>query len=280
MDASLQAQLDSISKLREVSTPNPNIEKAAVRNMADNTVTKSNALSRAYYKYSLNEKRIMEAIISRIHPMRSDNELQHIEISAKDFSNTYKMNKQSAYKALSRSVNGLQTKLISSLDDDNYPINDSLVIRAKYMADKEAIVCTLNPLLVPHLIGMTGLFNSYLLANAADFKSSYTWRMYELLISRKFDKKITGGRLAGDFNIDTAILRKTLGVPDTYNQGRLKRSVLEYVTIELLEKADIILGLEPIKTSRTITSYKVTFVENENLGIFSNQEVPPHKKSA
>lgn len=279
MDASLQAQLDSISRIREASSVNTNVVKAATRNLIDNTVTKSNALSRAYYRYSLNEKRIMEAIISRIHPMRNDNDLQHIELSADDFAKAYKMEKKSAYKALKRSTNGLQTKLISSTEG-KYPIDDSLVIRAKYMEDKGAIVCTLNPLLVPHLMNMTGLFNSYLLANAANFKSSYTWRIYELLISKKFSKEKTGGRFGGSFNIDTSDLRKTLGVPDTYNQGRFKRSVLEYVTLELLEKANIILSLEPVKTSRTITSYKVTFVENENLSIFSDKEAAQLKKTA
>lgn len=271
MDASLQSQLDSITRIREASSSNTNVVKAATRDLTDNTVTKSNALSRAYYRYSLNEKRIMEAIISRIHPMRNDNELQHIELSASDFAKAYKIEKQSAYRALKRSTNGLQTKLISSTEG-KYPIDDSLVIRAKYMEDKGAIVCTLNPLLVPHLMNMSGLFNSYLLANAADFKSSYTWRFYELLISKKFSKEKTGGRFGGSFERDIQSLRNSLGVPKSYNQGRFKRSVLEYVQVELLEKANIVLSLEPVKTSRTITSYIITFVENENLGLFSNKE--------
>lgn len=280
MDAFLQAQIDSISQIREASSPNTNVTKAPDRNITKNTVTKSNALARAYYRYSLNEKRIMEAIISRIHPLRSDNELQHIELSAKDFAKAYKITVASAYKAMSRSTNGLQTKLITT-NEGKHKINDSLVIRAIYMADKEAIVCVMNPLLVPHLVSMTGLFNSYLLANAADFKSSYTWRMYELIVSKKFSKKLTQGRFAGSFEIETIELRKILGVPDTYNQGRFKRSVLEYVTIELLDKANLILSLAPVKTSRTITSYNVTFVENENMGIFANeQEVEPQRKSA
>lgn len=264
MDKSLQAQLDRISKIRNDSIPNVNVVKSSGRDLKKNTVTKSNDLSRAYYRYSLNEKRVMEAIISRLHPMRSDNELQDIELSASDFAKAYGIDRQSAYKALSRSAYGLQTKLISSMKGDR-PINHSLVITSEYAADIGAIIFTIHPKLVPHLIGMKGNFNSYLLASAADFKSSYTWRFYELLISRTLPKRKTGGVFGGEFSIDTAELRKILGVPDTYNQGRFKKSVLEYVTKELFEKADIIMQINPIKTSRTITSYNIVFVENDQL---------------
>ena len=262
MDKALQAKIDAISKIRKRSASNTNVVKAEGRNMTKNTVTKSNDLSRAYYRYSLNEKRVMEALISRLHPMRSDNELQDIELSATDFGKAYGIDRQSAYKALSRSAYGLQTKLISSMKGDR-PINHSLVITAEYAADIGAIIFTIHPKLVPHLIGMKGNFNSYLLANAADFKSSYTWRFYELLISHTHPKSKTGGLFGGDFNVETVELRKILGVPDTYNQGRFKKSILEYITNELLLKANIIVQLSPIKTSRTITSYNIVFVEND-----------------
>lgn len=258
--AKIQKQL-AAKKTKEKKASNPNAE-AVGRCLANNTVTRSHSLSRAYYRFTIGEKRIMEALVSRLHPMRNDNELQDIELSATDYAKTYSVAKNHAYGDLATAAKGLMGKIITS-NEPPYIVDTTLMIQSKYHENEGRIVCTLNPLIVPQLIGIRGKFNSYPLVRALDFKSSYTWRMYELLVSWAQPKKDVGGVFCGWFEVETTELRKMLGVPDSYNQGRFTKAVIEHVINELNQKADIRLKLEPKKTSRRITSYRVTFAENE-----------------
>lgn len=262
MMVSMDAQLARIQKQLEAKAVNANKEQSETRELTDNTVTKSHALSRAYYRFSIVEKRVMEALISRLHPMRSDNELQDIELTVVDYSKTYGSDLKNSYDDLVRAADGLTDKVIKTTQGNDI-VKNPLMVEARYKKSDGVIVCTLNPRIVPHLIGLREKFSSYPLGNAVSFKSSYTWRFYEILVSWAQPKASTGGVFCGWFEVETKELRKMLGVPDSYNYGRFRKSVLERVIDELFQKANIILKLEPKKTSRRITSYKVSFIEND-----------------
>lgn len=262
MTVSMDAQLARIQKQLEAKAVNANKEQSETRELTDNTVTKSHALSRAYYRFSIVEKRVMEALISRLHPMRSDNELQDIELTVVDYSKTYGSDLRNSYDDLVRAADGLTDKVIKTTQGNDI-VKNPLMVEARYKKSDGVIVCTLNPRIVPHLIGLREKFSSYPLENAVSFKSSYTWRFYEILVSWAQPKASTGGVFCGWFEVETKELRKMLGVPDSYNYGRFRKSVLERVIDELFQKANVILKLEPKKTSRRITSYKVSFIEND-----------------
>lgn len=264
MAVSMDAQLALIQKRIEAKVANKNKADQDTRSLTDNSVTKSNALSRAYYRFSIGEKRVMEALISRLHPMRSDNDLQNIELTAVEYSKAYGVALNHSYKELSDAVDGLFTKVIITVDGRDL-VKNSLMSQARYKKHEGRIVCTLDPRIVPQLIGLREKFSSYPLAKAVNFKSSYTWRFYEILVSWAQPKADTDGRFCGWFDVRTDELRRMLGVPDSYNYGRFRKSVLEHVTNELFQKANIILAMEPKKTSRKITSYSVKFMESDQL---------------
>ena len=264
IDKSIVDKLAAIAKSVQAKSVNTNIEQSEKRSLTENTVTKSNALSRAFYRFSLSEKRIMESLIGRLHPMRSDNDTQDISLSAADFSKAYGVDKASSYRDLTAAAQGLMRKVITTTDK-GYPVENSLMSQAQYMKDEGRIVCTLDSKIVPHLIQMRESFNSYPLAKAADFRSSYTWRFYEILVSWAQPKNESGGRLCGWFQEDVKTLRKMLGVPDSYGYGQFKKTVLDRVIAELYDKANIILKLEIQKTGRKITSFNITFMENDQL---------------
>mgnify|MGYP000247618237 CR=1 FL=1 len=264
IDKSIADKLEAIAKSVQAKNANANIEQTETRSLTDNTVTKSNALSRAYYRFSLSEKRIMESLISRLHPMRSDNDIQDISLSAADFSKAYGLDKASSYRDLSTAAHGLMRKVITTTDK-GYPVENSLMSQAQYMKDEGRIVCTLDSKIVPHLIQMRERFNSYPLAKAANFRSGYTWRFYEILVSWAQPKSEADSRFYGWFQEDIKTLRKMLGVPDSYGYGQFKKTVLDRVIEELYNKANITLKLETQKTGRKITSFNITFMENDQL---------------
>jgi len=260
----MDAQLAKIQKRIEAKQANKNKAEAGTRDLTDNSVTKSNALSRAYYRLTISEKRVMEALISRLHPIRSDNQLQDIELTAVDYAKAYDLDPSNSYSELSSAADGLITKIIQTTQGDDL-IKNPLMVEARYKEYEGRIVCTLNPRIVPHLIGLRDRFSSYPLAKAVNFKSSYTWRFYEILVSWAQPKAETEGRFMGWFEVETIELRKMLGVPDSYKHGIFNKRVLEHVTAELYEKSNIILKLKPKKTSRKITSYSITFMESDQL---------------
>jgi plasmid replication initiation protein len=227
--------------------------------ITDNSVTKSNALSRAYYRFGLTEKRCMEALISKLNPLRSDN-IQDIELRAMDYAKVYGVSEKNAYEQLSSAVDTLLNHVITVNESPTRIVKLTLTARAVYEQKAGKITVMFNPLVVPHLIGLREKFSSYPLKTVVNFSSSYTWRLYELLVSWAQKKEDTGGVFAGWFTVSVEELRQMLGVPESYVWGMFERKVLDVATAELLEKANIQLKITRQKTSRKITHLKIEFI--------------------
>lgn len=267
MDKEIQRMLEAIKHNTEKKQRN--INKAAstnpVHNISKNSVTKSNALVRAYYRFGLVEKRIMETLVSQLHPLRTDNQFQEVELTALTYSQAFNVDKKIAYRDVEKAVAGLMKRVISvagnDIEDDR--IEFTLMARARYRKQQGKIICTFNPLVVPHLVGMTKKFTKYPLSLAVEFSSSYTWRFYELIMSWAKPKEKTGGLIAGWLTIEVDELRDMLGVPKSYSWSKFEVQILNIVQAELKEKANIQMNIERRKTSRKITHLYIEFIENE-----------------
>lgn len=267
MDTSLDRLLESIKHNTERKQRNGNRTAAvdSAHDISKNSVTKSNALVRAYYRFGLVEKRIMETLVSQLHPLRTDNQFQEIELTALAYSQAFNADVNSSYRDLDKAVTGLMKRVISvsgeGVTDDR--IEFTLMARARYRKQQGKIICTFNPLVVPHLVGMTKQFTKYPLSQAVDFTSSYTWRFYELLMSWAKPKSETNGLIAGWMTVEVDELRDMLGVPKSYTWTRFQEMVLDVVEAELKEKASIHMDIERRKTSRKITHLHIRFIEDE-----------------
>ena len=62
-------------------------------------------------------------------------------------------------------------------------------------------------------------------------------------------------------NVDE--LREMLGVPASYRWADFQKQVLDVAKFELLDKANIHLDIQRIKTSRKITHLNIKFIEDE-----------------
>lgn len=252
------------SKRLEKQTANENAEADKVRLLELNTVTKSNALMRAYYRFSLAEKRCMESLVSKLHPQRMDNP-PIIELSAIEYSKLYGVDMSNAYKQMTSAVDGLMNKIIlakSPTNELNYT-KYNLTSMAEYKVSEGIIQVRFAQDIYPHLVGLRKKFTSYPLKQAAPFTSSYTWRFYELLASWAQPEEDTNGVFTGWVQIEVDELRKLLGVPPSYNWGRFEKKALDVIQNELLTKANIYVKLERIKRSRKITHLNIKFIEVE-----------------
>jgi plasmid replication initiation protein len=264
MDKNIDAALARIKANIEKRTANTNIaaDKDPRHEITENSVTKSNALSRAYYRFGLVEKRCMEALISKLNPLRNDN-IQEIELRAVDYAKTFNISEKHAYEHLTSAVDALLNRVIVVNEGKGKIRKMTLTAQAVYEENAGKVTVMFNPLIVPYLIGLREKFASYPLKAAVDFSSSYTWRFYELLVSWAQNKKDTGGVFAGWFTPSVDELRQMLGVPDSYTWGMFQKQVLDLVQPELATKANIHVNITRIKTSRKITHLKIEFIKSD-----------------
>jgi plasmid replication initiation protein len=256
----LTQRIEQLRKKAESKTQNKN--KDQENDIRENSVTKSNALVRSYYNLSLNEKRLMESLISKLDPRRSDNngwdEKNQIEIKAIEFSNLFNMDKKIAYSQIKTATKKLLKQVIT-VDEDNEAF--PLMAKAKYHDHEGRVTAQFNPWLIPHLQLLKGHFTSYPLKHAAEFTSGYTWRLYEILMSWRRPKEETGGVIAGWINIKVDEIRKQLSVPNTYNYNMFNSQVLLHAKEEIQNKAGILIEIERTKTGRKITDLRIEFIE-------------------
>ena len=259
--------LDNARLASEAKTQNVNAlaNVDAAHEMSSNTVTKSHALSRAYYRLGLVEKRCMEGLISKLHPLRGDNDLQEIELTGLEYSKAYNISEKIAYRDIGHAVEALMHRVITVDRQHGKPgkVEFTVMLKAEYKDDEGCISCAFNPFIVPHLIGLREKFSSYPLSKAVNFSSSYTWRFYEILVSWAQPKNKTSGQFMGWIDRQSVIdLREMLGVPKSYSWNMLETRVLNIAKTELLNKANIHITFERIKTGRKITHLNIKFIED------------------
>lgn len=255
--ASLRAKIEKQSREEHEV-----IQADSRHEITDNVVTKSNALCRAYYRYSIVSKRCMEAMISQLDSRIADAErLQEVRLSAVEYAKAYGVDAKIAYRDLESSVEKLMHEVIT-VHEGTKKIQYTLMSRAEYSEGEGEIIAHFNPLITRHLVGLREKFASYPLIEAVNFKSSYTWRFYELMVSWAQDKRKTGGLLAGWFTVEVEEFRQMMGAPKTMNFGMVRERIIERSQLELKETASIHLGAEYVKKGRKITHIKFEFLED------------------
>ena len=278
----IEAQLARIKANIEARTKNRNKEAQAdpLYDLANNTVTKSHALSRAYYRLSITEKRCMEALISKLHPLRGDNDVD-LELTALEYAKAYNVPTNIAYRDISGAVDALMHRVITADRPHGKPgkIQLNVMDSAEYRDDEGKIVCSFGRKITPHLLGLQEKFSSYPLQRAVNFQSSYTWRFYEILVSWAKNKKETDGKFAGWINRQSVDeLREMLGVPSGYRWNMFETRVLDIAVQELRDSANIAVFIERVKTNRKITHLNISFIEDDQIEMLLDGGEAPKKK--
>lgn len=277
------ASLRRAQEAQQARTKNLNIEADVdpLHGLVDNTVTKSHALSRAYYRLSITEKRCMEALISKLHPLRTDNS-SDLELTALEYAKAYNVPTNVAYRDISGAVDALMHRVITADRPNGKPgkIQLSVMDSAEYKDDEGKIVCSFGKKITPYLLGLREKFSNYPLKKVVDFQSSYTWRFYEVLVSWSQPKQETGGKFAGWINRQSVDeLREMLGVPESYRWNMFETRVLDVAIQELRNNARISVFIERIKTNRKITHLNISFIEDNQTEMpLEGGEIPKKKR--
>jgi plasmid replication initiation protein len=188
--------------------------------LTENTVTKSNALARAKYSFSLAEKRTMEMLISKMNPLGMQfNEYGTVDLTlfASEYAESTNTPVAHAYRDLRLAIKSLGVKIIT-VTEGEYEVDRPLLFKAKYHAKQGHIIASFHPEFMPHLLHLAKEFTKYPLLEALKFRSQYTWRLFEMLMSVKAQRKPVLSLSVDEF-------REKMGIPNSYRWVNISRTI-------------------------------------------------------
>jgi len=223
-------------------------------------ITKSNSLIEARYHLKLSEQRIILSSISVIEP-KSDTFPETVTITALDLVRIYGIDDSAAYKSLAEMDNFLDSGRNSLTIKDTKEVSHKSVwvSSSKYYKKEGKLILAFSPDVKRYLQGLKQQFTTYNLRCIAQLKSTYSIRLYELMV--QFNK--TGRR-----SITLQELREILKIPDEQYKvfGDLKKRVILPSVKELKEKSKLdIVTIKYEKKGRSVHALHFFFEETEKL---------------
>jgi plasmid replication initiation protein len=219
-------------------------------------VVQHNNLIEARYRLSLQEKRLMLFLMSRIKP--NDDSFKNIEVSISELANIMELDSKNLYREMAKVTKNMIGRVLSIRDlDKNSLLQVPWVSSAEYLYENGIINIQISEKIAPYLLKLKEQFTVIRLSDLIKFKSIYAIRIYELLKQyqpigyRKFeldDLRMSCGILVG----------RLASVKD------FRKKVLEISQREINEKSDIFIDFKFIKKSRKFVSVEFFIKSNSN----------------
>lgn len=239
--------------------------------MATDMVVKSNRLNMAIQNLSLIEIRIIQLAIIDARETETGLSIDTpLVITASRYSEAFEVTRQTAHQAILDAERTLFDRRFTFIDDrDGNAVKSRWLQRVKYLDDQAAIeVCFTIDVVreITRIDGLKQFFTQYLLEQTAQLKSTYSVRLYELLIQWKSMKKTP------PIDLDTFREQLGIGINEYQRMGNFKLRVLDPAIEEINEKTDIKTKYKNIKKGRTITGFEFTVVSKNKAKSTKNSE--------
>lgn len=257
-DITEQTQLD-IAQLEQVEQAE---ESDALPSILDNQVTVKNVVARAAQGFTLTEKRIVMAAISKIDsrkPLKYYYDPRHctVRVTAAEYAEIAgSPNQKTAYRDLQEATKRLYERTLRykvTTRKGREEVHFRWVESAKYHHGEGWIEIVLTRAILPHLTELSVRFTKYRLEQACGLRSIYSWRLLEYLTSWQEKGGDKGARTA---QLDS--FRGLMEIPYSYKWYDIKRKVIEPAIKELEEKDNWLIHWQPVKKSRAVVA--VTFL--------------------
>lgn len=248
-------------------------------------ITMSNALTRAGHGLSLSEKRVVFIAISKIDSRKPLPLNQHgiytSRITAAEYAELAECEIQTAYQALKEASKALYSRSITFFEPAKRKGFELVQAHMRWVGkvqyhDKEGWAELFWwPEILPHLTGIGRHFSSYQLQQASALRSTYSWKLLELL--NRFKDKGWAYYTTEDF-------AASMEVPPSLNDfGQITRRVIKPAVKELTEKDGWVITWEAIKAGRKVKALRFDFHRAEQIPMpLSGGEMPkkPRKSKA
>lgn len=225
-------------------------------------VTMSNALTRAGHGLTLAEKRIVASAVSKLDSRTPlpPGEVPRTRISAAEYAETFQVDMDTAYNQLHSAAKQLYKRSITFYEPafkrNGKPLPPTMVQMrwvgsVKYQEGEAWVELSWWPDLLRHLLGLKAQFTSYQLQQASALRSTYSWKLLELLT--RFQSTGVAEYTIEDF-------KASMDAPPSLSDfAQVKRRIIDPAVKELRAKDGWIIEWKPIKAGRKVASLRFTF---------------------
>lgn len=237
-------------------------EKLDIYTQRDYKVVKSNEIvQKAKYDLNITELKTFAFILSKIKP--NDKENQEYVFSIKDFCLVCGIDYKNGgnYNHIKNTLKGLRDKSFWLIDEDGKETTVGWLGKVKLDKRSGRVTIKLDEDIQKYVLGLFNNYTQYSLLSTLPMKSSYSFRIYELLKSYAFTKSHT-------FDIDD--LKSKLGAAAYTNFKDFRRKVLEVATREINEYTDLEITWEPITKGKKVIEIKFDIKQRDSWGQYLN----------
>ena len=235
-----------------------NYIKAEIDRQSSYSIIKSNELvQKARYDLNISELKILAYIFSKIKP--TDQVLRDYTFSVKEFCQVCGIDYKNGmyYVEIKKHIKALRDKSFWMVDENGNEVLVGWLSKARINKGSGKIIVRLDEDIQKYVINLFDNFTQYELLSTLPMKSSYSFRIYELLKSYAFTKQHT-------FDIDD--LKRKLAAEHYVNFKDFRRYVLEVATKEINLYTDIEISWEPLKKGRKVIQVRFDITQRDSWG--------------
>lgn len=226
-------------------------------------VAMSNSLARASHALTLVEKRILAGAIAKVDSRKGSvihshlAQFEKVRITAIDYSEAYGVDLKNAYEQMRKAADQIfdrQFSIKEITEKGERVIRQRWVSSIVYAKNEGFIELRFSPEIYPHLNILRKQYTTYKLRNASSFRSSYSWRLYE--VARSWVPFCSENNKSVTITLDN--LKHQLEYPDTYRWDHVRKRVLEPATNEINKLSDLEISYSLNKKGKSI--YSIDFI--------------------
>lgn len=230
--------------------------------MSKELVVKTNRLNQAFQTLSLSEFHIVQlAIVDARHTGTGLSTDTPLRIDALRYAEVFGTTRQNAYQRMKEAEDSLFNRRFSFFDEDGKLVKSRWIQQVKYLDDEGAIELVFTLAVVQGISKIDGIkdfFTQYLLSQTAQLNSTYSARLYELLIQWRAVGKTPV------FELATFREQLGIGVNEYKRMDHFKTRVLDLAIFEISEKTDIEANYQQHKKGRSISGFSFSFKQKKS----------------
>lgn len=244
----------------------------------DRWICMSNALTRAGHGLTLAEKRLVMAAVSKLDSRRKPiaSDILKTKITAAEYAELAGCGMSTAYEALYCASKNLFDRKIIIFEPahkrNGKPLKPLFtdmrwVGRCHYHAKEGWVELAWWPELLPHLFGFKRQFTKYQLKQASALRSTYSWRLLELLM--RFES--TG---QAEYTIEDFAAAMDATEKQQANFACIRRKIIEPAVKELQDKDGWLIEWHQIKAGRKVKAVHFQFKRDPQGRLFGPDDEP------
>lgn len=225
-------------------------------------ISMTNALTRAGHGLTLAEKRLVMCAVSKLDSRKAlpPGEVPTTKITALEYAETFGVEPQTAYEALQDGAKNLYKRSITFFEPafkrgkkelEPTMVTMRWVGQVHYQKKEGWVELYWWPKLLPQLTGLQKQFTSYQLQQASALRSTYSWKLLELL------SRFPSGR--AEYKIDDFCASMEATAKQRQDFAAVRRKIIEPAIKELQDKDGWLIEWEPIKAGRKVVALRFAY---------------------